>query len=158
MHANQQLIDLFYGAFRDGDYKLMQSCYHPQASFSDPVFQNLSAAQTRAMWQMLLMAAKDLKVSHRGAAADDKKGTVRWEAWYTFSKTGRKVHNVIDASMEFRDGRIIRHDDVFDFWRWSRQALGPTGLLLGWTPLVRDKVRSTAMRGLEKFMREHPNV
>jgi len=40
----------------------------------------------------------------------------------------------------------------FDFWAWSRQALGLPGWLLGWTPWLRRKVRATAARNLAKFM------
>lgn len=155
MHPNRQLIERFYNAFQARDYRVMQDCYHPNASFSDPVFQQLSSAEAKAMWQMLVTSAKDLKVIHHHATADDSAGSVKWEAWYTFSRTGRKVHNVITAAMEFRDGRIYRHRDAFDFWKWSRQALGTSGLLLGWSPVVKNKVRSTARRGLEKFMREN---
>ena len=156
MHANQELIGKFYKAFQAGDFRAMQECYHPQATFSDPVFQQLTSAEAKAMWRMLVTAAKDLKVSYHDATADVSKGSVRWEAWYTFTRTGRKVHNVITASFEFREGRIFRHDDSFDLWRWSRQALGMSGVLLGWSAVVRNKVRSTARRGLEKFMRENP--
>jgi len=156
MHPNQELIGRFYTAFQNGDYRVMQDCYHAEAAFSDPVFQQLSSSEARAMWHMLLAAAKDLRVSYHDATADDVRGSVKWEAWYTFSRTGRKVHNVITASFEFRDGRILRHHDSFDFWRWSRQALGTTGIVLGWSPVVKNKVRATARRGLEKFMRENP--
>lgn len=62
--------------------------------------------------------------------------------------------NRIDASFEFRDGRILRHRDSFGLWRWTRQALGPIGVVLGWSPLVQNKVRSQAMKSLEKYMQE----
>ena len=56
-------------------------------------------------------------------------------------------------AMEFGpDGLITRHRDRFDFWRWSRQALGPAGWLLGWTPLLRAKVRATAAGNLDRFL------
>jgi ketosteroid isomerase-like protein len=155
MHPNEALIGRFYNAFGSSDYRTMQACYHPEATFRDPVFQTLSAAEAKAMWQMLLTAARDLKIAHRDVKANDNDGSARWEAWYTFSKTGRKVHNVINASFTFRDGKIWHHDDQFDLWRWSRQALGVSGVLLGWSPLVVNKVRGTARRGLERFMREN---
>lgn len=79
-------------------------------------------------------------------------GNARWQAWYTFSATGRHVHNVIDAAFRFRDGLIIEHRDRFSFWRWARQALGPTGLLLGWTPFLRAKVMRTARAGLDAYV------
>ncbi len=62
------------------------------------------------------------------------------------------MHNIIDAEFEFRDGLILRHVDRFDFYRWSRQALGLPGLLLGWTDKVRNKVKATAAGNLEAFI------
>ena len=73
-----------------------------------------------------------------------------------FSTTGRKVHNVIDAMFGFQDGKIIRHNDHFDLWRWTRMALGTSGILLGWSPVVQNKVRETAQHGLEIFIAKHP--
>lgn len=54
--------------------------------------------------------------------------------------------------VEFVDGRIIRYHDRFNFWRWATQALGPTGRLLGWTTLVKHRVRSQAAGGLDAFI------
>src|SRR5690349_328539 len=127
-HPNEKLIESFYEAFRSGDYRSMQNCYHPEATFRDPVFTSLNSAEVKAMWQMLLTAARDLKISYSNVKATDDSGSAHWEAWYTFSRTGRKVHNVIDATMQFRDGKIWHHNDHFDFWRWSRQALGGSGI------------------------------
>jgi ketosteroid isomerase-like protein len=154
MTDNAALIRQFYAAFEQKDYATMQSLYHDDASFSDPVFQRLNAAEVRAMWEMLINAGVDLKVSFGGIRVDEVFGMCRWEAWYTFSRTGRKVHNIIDASFEFKDGKILVHQDTFDFWRWTRQALGMPGILLGWTPFMRNKVRVTARNGLKKFMGE----
>jgi hypothetical protein len=47
------------------------------------------------------------------------------------------VLNIIDAEYPFQAGRITAHRDHFSVWRWSSQALGPAGMLLGWTPLER---------------------
>lgn len=131
----------------------MQRLYHSQAYFSDPVFTSLNSTEVKAMWQMLISAGKDLRIEFHNIKADEKRGSCHWEAWYTFSRTGRKVHNVIEASFEFRDGLILSHKDKFDFWRWSRQALGVAGVLLGWTPFLRNKIQATAASGLQKFMR-----
>ncbi len=62
------------------------------------------------------------------------------------------MHNIIDAEFEFRDGLILRHIDRFDFYRWSRQALGLPGLLFGWTDKLRAKVKGTAASGLQEFI------
>ena len=152
MNDNEKLIQKFYSAFQGKDFVTMQGLYHPQAHFSDPVFTSLNSAEVKAMWQMLISRGKDLRIDFSNIKADDKRGSCRWDAWYTFSTTGKKVHNVIDASFEFSDGLILAHRDVFDFWRWSRQSLGITGVLLGWSPFLKDKVRATATAGLRKFM------
>ncbi|HEY9005460.1 MAG TPA: nuclear transport factor 2 family protein [Ohtaekwangia sp.] len=152
MNSHEALIHQFYTAFQNRDYATMQDCYHPQATFSDPVFQHLNAAQVKAMWQMLLTSAKDMRASFADINVSGNNGTCTWQAWYIFSKTGRPVHNVIHASFEFKDGKIFRHQDSFNLWRWSRQALGVPGLFLGWSPMVRNTIRKSATYSLGKYM------
>jgi ketosteroid isomerase-like protein len=154
MHPHAQLISDFYSAFQRLDGEAMAACYHPEAEFSDPVFPGLRHAEVTSMWRMFCERAKELEISFSAVQGDDRTGRAHWDARYPFSATGRKVLNRIDAEFEFRDGKIFRHTDRFDFWRWSSQALGPVGMLLGWTPFVRNKVRSQARANLEKFMRE----
>ena len=36
--------------------------------------------------------------------------------------------------MQLVAGKIVRQEDKFSLWRWSSQALGTKGSLLGWTP------------------------
>ncbi len=155
MHPNEQLIDSFYQAFEARNYAAMQACYQPTATFEDAVFM-LKGKEVGAMWHMLSESATDLQANHRGVQADDSRGHAHWEAHYTFSSTGREVHNVIEAEFEFQGGRIVVHHDHFGFWRWASQALGPTGLLLGWTPTVHNKVRATARMRLDRFIQSHP--
>jgi len=153
MHPNAQLLTDFYSAFQRADGKAMAACYHPDAEFSDEVFVGLRHGGVTSMWRMFCQGANPPAIEFRDIQADDRTGRAHWEARYTFS-TGRKVHNIIDAEFEFRDGKILRQRDRFDFHRWSRQALGPMGLLLGWTPLLKNKVRGMARGRLEKFMKE----
>ena len=155
MHPNAQLIEKFYSSFQNKDFAGMIACYHPQVAFSDPVF-TLQGKQPGAMWHMFCAGGKDLAITFSDIQADDLQGQAHWEATYTFSSTGRKVHNIIDAGFRFQDGLIIEHRDRFDFWRWSRQALGLSGWLLGWTPLVQKPVQRSARASLEKFIRTHP--
>jgi hypothetical protein len=152
MHPNEQLIHQFYTAFQNKDFRTMQNAYHPKGKFSDPVFQNLSSEEVQAMWQMLITSGSDLKLIFNKVQANDSKGSAHWEAWYTFSGSGRKVHNIIDANFEFKDGKIYWHRDHFYFWRWSKMALGTSGLLLGWSSFLRKKVRRTANSRLLKFI------
>ena len=67
------------------------------------------------------------------------------------ARLGDPSLRIIDARFEFADGLIRRHTDTFDLWRWSRLALGPSGLFLGWSPLVQNTIRDRARRGLEKW-------
>ena len=151
----QQLIHTFYTAFQQRDYTGMIACYHSDIHFYDPVFRDLRGRQAQAMWHMLCERGQDLQISFDNVLADGHSGRADWQARYTFS-TGRPVHNIIQATFHFQDGLIIRHQDQFDLWRWTRQALGPAGLLLGWTPMVQKRVRETAVASLHKFIAHHP--
>jgi uncharacterized protein len=148
----EMLIERFYGAFSERDGAAMAACYGPDVSFSDPVFPELRGAEAGAMWRMLTARATDLRVELVEREASDQRGSARWQARYTFTQTGRPVVNDVRAAFRFADGLIIEHRDEFDFYRWARQALGPTGLILGWTPLVRSAVRRRARAGLDEFL------
>jgi len=78
-------------------------------------------------------------------------GSAHWLADYTFS-TGRRAHNDVGAEFRFEHGLIAAHRDSFSFYAWALQALGPAGLVLGWTPILRRKVQSQARAGLEEFL------
>jgi ketosteroid isomerase-like protein len=152
MHPHGSLINRFYEAFSRRDVQAMIACYHPEIAFSDPVFPELHGDHARAMWQMLCERGKDLRIEFNQVDADERQGRAHWEAWYTFTATGRRVHNRIDARFDFRDGRISRHSDSFSFWRWASQALGPIGIVSGWAPMVQNKVRRQAAANLERYM------
>jgi ketosteroid isomerase-like protein len=150
-HPNEELLDRFYGAFTNLDAETMAACYAPTVSFSDPVFPDLRGDEAGDMWRMLTARARDFRVELPERSADDTTGTAHWIAHYTFAQTGRPVVNDVHATFRFQDGLIVEHRDSFDFHRWARQALGPVGLLLGWTPFLRAKVQAQARAGLESF-------
>jgi ketosteroid isomerase-like protein len=147
--TNTGLIEKFYSAFAHADAEGMVSCYTDDINFEDPAFGILKGEDAKNMWRMLVNPGLSLIFSK--VWAGDNKGSAHWEATYTFSKTGRKVVNKIDAEFEFRDGKISKHTDHFSFWKWSAQALGTPGLLLGWTPFLRSKVRQQALERLHNF-------
>jgi len=147
----QELIERFYRAFDEGDGATMAACYAPDVRFSDPVFPDLRGAQAGAMWQMLTAGPGDLSIELLEHEAGETQGSAHWQARYTFTETGRPVLNDIHASFRFEDGLIVEHHDEFSFHRWARQALGPVGLALGWTPLVRSAVRRKAAARLAEF-------
>lgn len=151
-----EVVDRFYGALARKDARAMADCYHPQATFEDPAFGPLDRVAACAMWAMLLGRSGDLAITHEVLASEASRVTARWEARYTFTRTGRPVRNRILATFTLRDGLILTHRDAFGFWSWSRQALGATGWLLGWTPWLKAKVRADALRGLSAYRAKQP--
>ena len=145
------LIARFYSAFARRDPEIMAACYAPDAQFDDPVFRALSGPEIGTMWRMLCARATDLRVEWGSVRVARDVARVDWQAWYTYSATRRPVHNRIAATFIMERGLIRRHEDVFDLYRWSRQALGAKGLLLGWTPVVQRVIRRQASRALGRF-------
>jgi len=150
-HPNAELIIRFYQAFQRLDAESMNACYAEDVAFSDPVFRDLHGREAGDMWRMLASRAQGFSLTFDSVQADDKSGSARWVATYLFSQTGRTVVNRIQARFVFCDGKIIEHRDHFDLWRWSRQALGLQGVLLGWLPPVQAAIRKQAMKGLAAF-------
>ena len=60
--------------------------------------------------------------------------------------------NRVRSTFRFADGLIADQRDEFDLYRWTRQALGPVGMLLGWTPAVQGRVRRTARASLHRYL------
>ena len=158
MHPNEKLIRDFYAAFSRRDAVRMAACYHPDVAFSDPAFPMLRGKEATAMWSMLCARGKDLEIILGDTSGDADGGRAHWEAKYTFSQTGRYVHNKIDAVFAFRDGKIVRHIDKFAFWAWSRQALGGLGVLLGWFGPLKAMVRKKAAKSLQNYMEKHEDT
>lgn len=153
--SNKALIHTFYSSFGKRDFETMGKCYHPDAKFKDEAFE-LSGKQIPAMWHMLCMRGKDLTIEYDQVEVSANTGSANWIATYTFSATKRPVVNHIAASFIFKDGLIINHQDDFDFWRWSTQALGFPGLILGWSTLLKKKVQTQALDSLNAFISKHP--
>ncbi|WP_422104334.1 nuclear transport factor 2 family protein [Winogradskyella sp.] len=152
----KNLITTFYEAFNNLDAETMCSCYHEDIVFEDPAFGVLKGDKAKSMWQMLCdsQKGKNFKVVASNIEADSHKGSAHWEAFYNFSKTGRKVHNKIDAQFAFKDGLIISHKDRFNLHRWARQALGFKGLLFGGIGFFKSKLNRQTNRVLEKYIKE----
>ncbi len=151
MNQNEKLIETFYNALKKKDSETMVQCYHEKIVFSDPVFEDLKGEKAGRMWTMLCSQAKDLELEFKDIYANENEGSAHWEATYTFSKTGKKVHNLIEAAFKFEDGKIVRHEDSFDLRQWCSMALGPVGTMFGWTSVLQNKVRKTAMSGLDRY-------
>jgi uncharacterized protein len=152
--ANKQLIERLYAEFGKCNGAAMTACYAPGAHFRDPAFGDLEGEDVGAMWRMLTGRAKDLVIELHEHEAGEETGSAHWIARYTFS-TGRPVVNDVQASFRFdAEGRIADHVDEFDFRRWARQALGPSGNLIALLPPLRGKARAKALDQLAAFKRD----
>jgi ketosteroid isomerase-like protein len=152
MTANENTIQKFYTAFANGDANQMCECYHPNIQFRDPVFGLLKGNEVCKMWKMLIEKSKgDLKIDYFDIKADEHLGSVSWIATYHFSKTNRKVVNSIATKFHFQDGLILKHNDDFDIWKWTKQALGISGLLMGWTGFMQKKIQEQAQMSLKLY-------
>jgi len=153
MSDNKQIIEKFYSAFQQLDYRGMQNCYSDDIVFSDPVFLLLRGNEAKAMWEMLCKNARDFSLSFSEIELiDHEYATCSWTASYTFSRTGRKVVNHIKAFMRLKDGKIIEHSDGFRLSAWAAQALGWKGVLFGWTGFMRRGIQKNARRNLAYFI------
>lgn len=145
-----KLIQNFCNAFAIGDAEAMVNLYADNIEFEDPAFGPLKRDNAKNMWRMLLKTP-DVKITASNIKADDQMGSADWIAEYTFSLTGRKVINKVHAEFQFANGKIVKHTDTFNFWKWASQAFGLKGFLLGWTSLMKNKVRQQALARLNKF-------
>ncbi|MBG6131606.1 ketosteroid isomerase-like protein [Aquimarina sp. EL_43] len=148
----KKLIETFYTGLSNLDAETMISCYHDDVVFEDPGFGKLKGNRAKGMWRMLCKNARNFRVEFSQVEANDQNGSAHWEAWYSFSKTGRSVHNKIDAQFEFKDGKIIKHTDDFNLHRWASQAIGWKGALLGGTSFFKKKLIRQTNKMLDKFM------
>ena len=158
MKQEENIIEKFYQAFEHLDAERMVETYHDDVTFEDPAFGILRGEKAKNMWRMLCSSqqGKDFKIKTTHIEYTPEKGTARWEAYYTFGKKGRKVHNVINAKFEFKDGKIINHLDSFNLYKWSKQSMGVTGFLLGWTAFFKKKLNKQTNIRLTDF--EEKNI
>ncbi len=150
-------IEQFYEAFSNLDGENMVKYYHPDVVFQDPAFGELKGDRAKNMWRMLCTSqkGKDFKVNYKVLDCNSEKAKAQWEAIYTFSQTGRKVHNKISASFLLRDGLIVEHIDEFSLYRWSKQAMGFKGVLLGNTSFFKNKLQQRTNTLLDRFEEKH---
>jgi len=162
MHPNAQTLIRFYTAFAALDADTMAACYAEDATFDDPAFSLHGRRDISGMWHMLCAATlaknrADWQLEFRDVRADDHTGHAHWEAHYRFSVSNRLVHNIVETDFTFNpQGLIASHADHFDFWRWSRQALGMGGWVLGWAPHFRKQMRLQTHAALAKYLAKQP--
>ena len=153
MNTNELLISNFYTSFKSLNADGMNACYSDEIVFFDPVFELLEGNQAKAMWRMLCKNARDFSLTF-GNIKDmgDDYYTCDWVATYTFSQTGRRVVNNVKAHMKILDGKIVEHSDGFSLHKWSSQALGLSGRLLGWNSFFQRKIKNASRKKLLAYI------
>jgi len=150
-----ELLQKFYNSFSAGDAREMIASYHEDIVFHDPAFGTLKGSRAKAMWEMLL-SKKDANASinYEILEVDDKRAKVFWTAQYKYGPKKRNVVNKVTANFEFKDGKIIKHTDDFNLWAWSKQALGASGYLLGWSPYMRNQIQKKTGQLLNSYIKK----
>ncbi len=150
---HDELIAHFYQSFAQCDAQAMTDCYHNDIVFSDPAFGTLKGNRAKAMWHMLHSRSKgNIKISHSNIFTDENTGTANWVAQYPYGPKQRPVINKVTASFEFEDGKISAHHDSFNLYKWSQQALGLSGYLLGWSGFMRSKIQAQTNTLLDAYI------
>lgn len=153
LNPNEQTIHNFYTGFSTGNAKAMTACYHENIVFNDPVFGELKGEKAVKMWEMLLSkSSKDTTIDFDNIQSTESNGKANWTAVYYYGASKRKVVNKVSANFKFKDGKIIEHSDTFDLWKWTKQALGLAGYLLGWTNFMKQKIQKTTHAQLDSYM------
>jgi limonene-1,2-epoxide hydrolase len=148
------VVNRFYASFARHDFQGMACCYHHDVTFTDSVFGTLHGKRALAMWAMLVSRpGSTLKLQWSGVAVEGDQGRAHWDAQYDFPflMFTNHVENSIDATFEFKDGKIYRHRDRFDLERWMHMALSPLGGVVS-----EGTIKGAVQKKLEEFIDTHP--
>ena len=149
---NADLLHRLFTGLSHHDHGEMASCYHQDAAFRDIAFDLIGKKQIHAMWHMI--SETDIRPTFHVVRADEERGVVKLVDDYTFTSTGKPVHNIIVSNFRFQGGRIIDHQDVCDARAWASMALGgPVGFFAGRFRILRS---FQARRLLRSFIAKHP--
>ncbi len=149
---SEALVRRYFDALARLDADALAACYHPSASFSDPIFPDLRGERVPWRWRMLARGAADMHLDYVIVFGDERKAQVKWTAAYRFAGSGRRVRNEVVSTLALWDGAIVRQVDEFDFWRWSRSSLGFAGLLLGWFGPAQRLAQRRAAEQLDRYI------
>lgn len=150
---NKEIIQKFYTAFSENNSKEMINCYHDQIVFKDPVFGKLKGEKAKKMWAMLLSNKQaSSKIKFSKITATKNSGFAKWEATYLYGSKKKPVINKVSAHFIFEDNKIIAHTDNFNLWNWSKQALGFSGAILGWSEFLKRKIQKQANQKLNNHI------
>lgn len=150
--TNKEIIKEFYNAFSNHNAEIMADFYDDKIEFEDPAFGVLKGNKAKIMWKMLIEISKgNLKITVNNIKSDGNIGSADWKAEYIFSQTRRKIVNNVHAEFEFQNGKIIKHKDYFDLYKWACQALGFIGCLIGKSKVFKFILNKRTNSMLKKY-------
>lgn len=147
--STSTVVDRFFEALRRADVSVIDNCYHPQISYSDPLFEDLRGTRVALRWRMLLTQATSFSLEHSLVFADERKAQVQWTANYLLN--GRSVRIPMLSTLAIWDDLIVRQVDEYDLWKYCRQTHGLTGTLLGGLQFFQKIIKRRARNELERF-------
>lgn len=152
-NVNDAVVHDLMAALARHDVEGLERCYHPDVSYGDPMFPELEGRdRVLALWRMVFDRTTGLRVAHRAVTTDKYRGSAACVFTYVIAESGREIETRTEALFHFEDGLIVRHHNEYDFRHWSKVVLGrPTGLISGWTPRLRDSIRSGARKALQAY-------
>jgi ketosteroid isomerase-like protein len=133
-----------YESIKRGDAATATECYCDDATYQDIAFDLKGKENIAAMWR--LVCSREVKVEYGDIRTEGSKVKGHWVFDYKFHGTN-PVHNEMNSTFTFRDGKIATHHDSASRWKWAKQALGiPKGALVTVLPFI---LRIQAKKELE---------
>ena len=152
MKDYNSVLNEFFIAFTNHDVETMLSYYHKDIIYDDIGFGKQKGENAKAVWYFLLgKVDKNAVITFSNIQITKNKGQVNWTTKYTFGK--RKIINQVTATFHFKDGKIIYHKDDYSLWKWSQQAFGIVGYLIGWSWLFSWFIRWQMQQLLRNFIK-----
>ncbi|MFL9829379.1 nuclear transport factor 2 family protein [Flavobacterium sp. ARAG 55.4] len=152
MISSEKTIHQLYTSIAQGNLSAIDRCYSAAVKFHDPVFGKLTANKVPKMWKMLIQKSYEKPdIEYKIIKINEHTAEVKWKAVYIFGKKKRKIINNIHSVFHFKDGLIIKQNDDFNIWKWTRQAFGLSGFLFGWTGYMQRKIQMKAQSSLSTF-------
>lgn len=152
MTPTEKTIHQLYTSIANGTVANIDACYAATAKFHDPIFGTLTANEIPKMWKMLIEKSKgNLDIEYTIIKSNENKASAQWTATYTFGKNKRPIKNTIFSEFHFKNGLIIKQNDDFNIWNWSKQAFGFSGFLFGWTGYMQKIIQEKAELSLKNY-------
>ncbi|WP_368487129.1 nuclear transport factor 2 family protein [Spiroplasma sp. DGKH1] len=152
--TKQEIMNKFYTAFANADWKTMNDLYDRNVVFNDEIFTDLNYEYVTAMWESLISNKENNKMKVKYELKEENDDVyVVWTASYLFGPKRRQVINIVTSNMEIKNDKIIKHNDSFNFKKWASQALGMPGKLFG--NALQKKVSKKALENLTNYIKNH---